>query len=483
MDLTTAGLITGAVGFIAGSLLTTLIFLIVTGTKKAKVKKIDRKRHEIIGSIGKKCAEIDHAYSEYRIGKIAFESLGAMILEKIEDVSSELNGNSDILDAFYIKNIERFLQDQKAFLMGDISGSESQERGAVRPSPGTNIVEQTEAAIEKDSSIQEISADVPVLQEEAFSVEPADEAEEFHIEEEPAFEAKEEAVFEPAIKEQAPIQNNEPDSAFSESSPKVDMGVDEDFDLNATTILSVDQIQGAIKEEELSNAGVSPFEQPKMEQTPKVTPTPASFEPPAPAAISEPAPSFDNSKFEGESLLNTAKNENPVPVAPLTPPEPKEPLTEQPFVDMDATQVFDQSMFHADAQAQQVQQPPQKQASQFEQPIPEPPKAPAQPQMPQQPAFQEAPFQPQQSLSAFDVEATQEFHVSDIMQHAQQPAAPQGGAGGSEEVFEINMPQNQQQPQPQQPQQPQKPKGGEKGNGMVSGDDVADQMDNFFGFD
>ncbi len=481
MDLTTAGLITGAVGFIVGSMLTTIIFMIVTGSKKSKLKKESLKRHEIIGSIGKKCAEIDHAYSEYRIGKIPFESLGAMILEKIEDVSTELNSNSDILDAFYIKNIERFLQDQKSYLMNGVSSNENQERNSVRPfgmpsqeegiSPSNVAIANTNIS-DSEIGIQEISAEESKIEE--FSVEATDEAEEFHIEEEPSFE--------PAPKETAPVQ----DSAFEEPAAKIDMGEDANFDFNATTVLSVDEIRGAISSEDNG---------PNI-QTP-------------PQAMGQ----VQSASLEGQSLLapevkaqpqfkepevlkeNTPVTPPPPPPAPTVQPQqqeaaPAEEQQQQPFVDMDATQVYDQTMFQA-ATGQQPGIAPQQPKSplQFEQPIPEPPTSSMQTEqeMPQQPIFQpqvqpqqQPPKQPlqQQSLSAFDVEATQEFHVSDIMQHAQHDTTQPSQQGGSEEIFEINMPNSA-----SQPSQPQKPKNSPKGNDMVSGDDVANQMDNFFGFD
>jgi hypothetical protein len=46
-----------------------------------------------------------------------YNTLRDTLIEKVDKVNTELNGNIDILDSYYIKNIERFIVDQKCFLM------------------------------------------------------------------------------------------------------------------------------------------------------------------------------------------------------------------------------------------------------------------------------------------------------------------------------------------------------------------------------
>jgi len=126
-----------AIGFLLGCIITMIVALYLSSIQKKKIQESAQNRQTVVNSIGKLCAAIENAYSAYRIGTMDYNTLREVLVEKIEKINTELNGNIDILDSYYIKNIERFLVDQKCFLMhreGDkpISATGETVRGVSR---------------------------------------------------------------------------------------------------------------------------------------------------------------------------------------------------------------------------------------------------------------------------------------------------------------------------------------------------------------
>ncbi len=117
MEITFELIISASFGFLFGCLLTLIIMLIIMDLQDKKAARKREERHMIISAIGKLCASVDNSYAAYRMGSMNFESLRDIIRNKIGEIHSELTSNIDDLDPYYIKNIERFIEDQKSFLL------------------------------------------------------------------------------------------------------------------------------------------------------------------------------------------------------------------------------------------------------------------------------------------------------------------------------------------------------------------------------
>lgn len=109
--------IVGIAGFSIGCVITMIIAILINSSQQKKIQQSAQNRQAIVNSIGKLCASIENAYSAYRIGTMNYNTLRDTLVDKVEKINIILNGNIDILDSYYIKNIERFIVDQKCFLL------------------------------------------------------------------------------------------------------------------------------------------------------------------------------------------------------------------------------------------------------------------------------------------------------------------------------------------------------------------------------
>ena len=109
--------IVAGAGFAFGCLITMIIAILINSSQQKKIHESAQNRQAVVNSIGKLCASIENAYSAYRIGTMDYNTLRDVLIEKVDKINTTLNGNIDILDSYYIKNIERFIVDQKCFLM------------------------------------------------------------------------------------------------------------------------------------------------------------------------------------------------------------------------------------------------------------------------------------------------------------------------------------------------------------------------------
>lgn len=117
MSISTEVILAIVAGFSFGCLITTLIAILINSSQQKKIHQSAQNRQVVVNSIGKLCASIENAYSAYRIGTMDYNTLRNVLVEKVDKINTSLNGNIDILDSYYIKNIERFIVDQKCFLM------------------------------------------------------------------------------------------------------------------------------------------------------------------------------------------------------------------------------------------------------------------------------------------------------------------------------------------------------------------------------
>jgi hypothetical protein len=117
MEISSELILVFVAGFFIGSLITLIILLIIYDLQDRKATRKKEDRHLIINAIGRLCATIDNAYAAYRMGSMNFESLKEVLRTKIEEVNTQLTSNINVLDPYYVKNIERFIEDQKSFLI------------------------------------------------------------------------------------------------------------------------------------------------------------------------------------------------------------------------------------------------------------------------------------------------------------------------------------------------------------------------------
>ncbi len=119
MPFSTEMILSSTVGFLAGCFVTMLIAMLINHLQRKKQEKSSQQRHHVVSSIGRLCSSIENAFSSYRVGVMNYENLRDVLLEKVDQINTTLNTNIDILDSYYIKNIERFIVDQKCFLLHD----------------------------------------------------------------------------------------------------------------------------------------------------------------------------------------------------------------------------------------------------------------------------------------------------------------------------------------------------------------------------
>jgi hypothetical protein len=119
----------GVVGFALGCIVSIVVAMVLFNKFQKKQEQKAENRHSIVNTIGKACADVENAFSSYRMGNLVSEKLREIISSKIESITTQINSNVDILDAYYVKHIERFMQDQKAFLKEEGKSSETSPEG------------------------------------------------------------------------------------------------------------------------------------------------------------------------------------------------------------------------------------------------------------------------------------------------------------------------------------------------------------------
>lgn len=119
----------GVVGFALGCIVSIIIAMVLFNKFQKKQEKKAENRHSVVNTIGKACADIENAFSSHRMGNLVAEKLRELISSKIESITTQINSNVDILDAYYVKHIDRFMQDQKAFLSGEEKAADTSSEG------------------------------------------------------------------------------------------------------------------------------------------------------------------------------------------------------------------------------------------------------------------------------------------------------------------------------------------------------------------
>ncbi len=359
-------------GFTAGCTVTTIIALHIYTKQQKILEERAENRRIVVNTIGKLSATIENAFSAYRIGTMNFDSLRQVLLSKIDEINTTLRSNIEYLDSFYVKNMERFIEDQKAFILRNQGDLPAVDAPKVRSVSRAAVVEKKE----------------PVRRQPPAAFEP------------PREEEAQESVFEARQPEEKPVNMDKTVEISKTPSPEEAVEPEQKdyasealsaFELGATTRIPLD----AIKQ----------YQKPEEETKPQ--------EPSIPEFGAE-TPAQQDSVFN----LEDVHIGDPASIAS---------------------------------------------PSAIEDDLPEKGK----------PVFE----------SALDVEATQEFSVDELMKKAPSRFAPEPKpqdqkTGSTQDVMDINLSKG---PSPQGKHAGPRKKGSED-DSLITGEDVMDQMDNFFGF-
>ncbi len=384
-------------GFSAGCMVTTFIAIHLYTSQQKVLEERAENRRIVVNTIGKLCATIENAFSAYRIGTMNFDSLREVLLARSDEINTTISSNIEYLDSYYVKNMERFLEDQKAFILrnqGDLTGigartvrsvsrtAVQESKGAVQPPPPSFAPPERKSVRAVPPPPRE-AVQVPVFEKPA----PAP------VEMDKTVEIPKKPAPEPAETEQKDYK----DEALSA------------FELGVTTRIPLDAIRQ--------------YQQQEEEKVPSEEP----------------------------------------------------PVQDTSFSSVAQTQILDKNTF-------ETKEPP------------------AVPQFDTEPPAETGEGHPVKGRpvfeSALDVEATQEFNVNDLMEKVPSRFAPLPKdkepiqtdtpihpsvqkPGGADDVFEVNLSKG---PAPSEGKPAPPKKKGAQDDSLITGEDVMDQMDNFFGF-
>ncbi|MGD9202454.1 MAG: hypothetical protein PVI26_12885, partial [Chitinispirillia bacterium] len=242
MEITFELIIALFTGFTVGCFITTLISILLYSSHQKKHEHNKQNRRSILNSIGTLSANIENAFSAYRIGTMKYHTLREIIIAKLNLINTALQGNLDILDPFYVKNIERFIDDQNKFLL--IGEKENAEAAEVQTEKSQieSSFEHDQATPEKETvqnSVTEV-IEPPKKQSEKDEYESVDvdiESEEFESPEKKSEEIEEigKIIPDDSEKEQIEIDSAEKKELLSS------------FESGATACISIDQVEEFIQ--------------------------------------------------------------------------------------------------------------------------------------------------------------------------------------------------------------------------------------------
>ena len=159
-------------GMILGGLTAFCIGSIIGFVRNRAVRQRNDKRDQIITSVGEAFAEVDSIIAIYRTGRMKIDALQTSLAEKFETVNHIYKPHIHQLDIFYVKYIEKVIQEyNRLFESADdgVSPAEqsSPEPQSIRvpePPAAAPLVEATAAPLvaQPEESTTELSLEPPV---------------------------------------------------------------------------------------------------------------------------------------------------------------------------------------------------------------------------------------------------------------------------------------------------------------------------------
>jgi|GEM_PF-5916427 len=128
------------IGFIIGCAVLGTVWAIVAISQKAGARRNTRRRTMTITSIGRLCAQIDNAFSEFKLGQVGVDALKETIRPRLEEINAQLKTNMDSMDPYYVKYIEKFIEDEWAALLALTKGAVSDVASPAQDKSGAGEV-------------------------------------------------------------------------------------------------------------------------------------------------------------------------------------------------------------------------------------------------------------------------------------------------------------------------------------------------------
>ncbi|MFP4418326.1 MAG: hypothetical protein ACOC4C_03815 [Fibrobacterota bacterium] len=139
------------IGFIIGVVVTAAIWIGITVSKARNEKKKQEQRNEAISSIEQLCSVVEHAFASVSVDKSRQGVFRDTVLPKLEEINRELRTNMAVVDAFFIKYIESFLEYRYALLkQPGIAAADN-----YAPQPGQDVKQQESASALAESVVKE----------------------------------------------------------------------------------------------------------------------------------------------------------------------------------------------------------------------------------------------------------------------------------------------------------------------------------------
>ncbi|MBN1129225.1 MAG: hypothetical protein JXA71_09580 [Chitinispirillaceae bacterium] len=300
-------------GFIVGCMTVLLawgICALISG--KMRQKKLARKE-EIISSIETRWTDVDSIVSSYRQGRLSRDAFKNELAQKLEAINRLYKPSRHQLDLYFAKYTERLLEDNEAFLIGEVPAAAFKEV----PEPDSTIFQEPEQAAVAPVQEPEVETGIHPSPDQRFEADRAEET------------AVPEAVFEsdreiPSDAEPAAIDEEPVITAMAESSSEAS-----DI-LPIETFMEMETGMG-MAEEPVTPSGESGIEDAFPE-------LPASMETPTPYVAEEtglqqqPLPETNGQAQPEELEPVFDSGESVVVPQQELPPFPEETMMDQPAV-------------------------------------------------------------------------------------------------------------------------------------------------------
>ncbi|MBD3392125.1 MAG: hypothetical protein GF418_08610 [Chitinivibrionales bacterium] len=123
----TGSLVFILMGFVVGAAVVGIVWAIVSAMRQHAAARAEYGRNGIMTAIGELSADVDNAVAGYKLGSLDARALKETVRPKLEQINAKLKTNMKGMDPFFVKYVEKFVDDHMQMLVG--------LRGGSRPAP------------------------------------------------------------------------------------------------------------------------------------------------------------------------------------------------------------------------------------------------------------------------------------------------------------------------------------------------------------
>ncbi len=127
-------------GFLAGcasTIVVAVIFGIVSLSKNSEFRKREKEKRTAMREVGEKLAVAENAFTSHKLGKMSREEFLAKGPELLQDANRTLGEAVAVLDGYYVKYAEKFIQEHWGMLEPFAAWNAQNGSYSVPPQPGT----------------------------------------------------------------------------------------------------------------------------------------------------------------------------------------------------------------------------------------------------------------------------------------------------------------------------------------------------------